>query len=303
MRTLTIIAFLAACSDPVADTGQTAPDCGAPYSPFDAANYENQLTRVAAYEQIVALRKHDDFAPESFDTIEALYVDSAELSVKVSGRTDPHSYALDTDIGVALDADITAAIAAGKAGDDIDVQGQIVDKTLQRFFGLSVFYEMTKADDEALDAAEVAKGWDEAFGYFGVSNDGTQTQGIATTLAKRDAEFSTSLLDETFNALLDGRCALEDDDRAAASSARDDADTAITRGFALSIVHEMDEYDENPLIKGWEAVLYYNAVRDWVVANDPDAATTIDAEFAAGVDQIDPSVVRAAVTGAFGFEL
>ena len=78
---------------------------------------------------------------------------------------------------------------------------------------------------------------------------------------------------------------------------------AINRGFALSVVHEMDEYAEDPLIKGWEALLYYSAVRDWVVANDSSAADVIDAEFAAGVDAIDPAAVRSAITGAFGFQL
>lgn len=301
MRFAFFAVVLAACDGGETDDTDTSATCGAPYEPFSAANYENQLLRVAAFEQIVAIRKSEDFSSDSFAAIGTLYT-TAELNAKVAGRTDDHAYAETAAIGAALDADITAAISAGAAGTDIGVQGQIVDKTLQRFFALSIYHEGRKAADTALPAEEVAKGWDEGFGYFGVSNDGVTATGIAGTLAKRDEEFGLSLVDTAFNSLVDGRCALETDDRTAALAALDAVDRSVLAGFAASVVHEMDEFADEPEIKFWEGELYWNAVRDATKDVDAAAAAAVDAEFAAGAEDLDTAVVRGAITTTWGFD-
>ena len=307
MKSLTILMTLALCActgddgDTDVATDTDAAECGAPYSPFDAGNYENQLLRVAAYGQIVDIRKSDTFTAASFADVEELYA-TAGLNEKVAGRKDDHPDASVLEIGAVLDEDITTAIAAGKADTDIAIQGQIIDKTLQRFFALSVYHEANDAEDDTSELGDVQVHWDEAFGYFGMANDGQETAGIADTLAKRDAEFGTSLADTAFNALVDGRCALEGDDRATAVEARDEADRAILQGFALSVAHEMDEYDENPLIKGWEGKLYWQAIADDVYALDADAHDAIVAEFDKDVELIDPTVVRQAIMDAYGFD-
>jgi hypothetical protein len=303
-RTWIGLVSLAACNGPD-ETGETGEPvaCAAPYAPFDPVNYENQYLRVAAYGQIVDLRKSETFSAADFATIESLYVDTAELSVKVEGREDDHAYTSDAAVGAALHADITAAIAAGKAGDDIAIQGQIVDKTLQRFFFLSVYHEMMKSQDAANAAIDVQTGWDEAFGYYGLDNDGANPQGIAGTHASRDEEFGMSVVDTVYNALVDGRCAVAEDDRAGALPSIEAADRAMLNGFGLSVVHEMDEYSEDPLEKGWEGLLYWKVVADWVLSVDPAAHAAIEAEFAKGVDALDPAVVRANTIQAFGFTL
>jgi hypothetical protein len=281
-------------------TASGAAQCGAPYVPFDAANYENQSLRVGAYEQIVALRKGDNFSAADFATIEDLYVNTAELQVTVQGRTDDHSFASVIDTGVDLDAAIMAAVADGASDLDIAVQGQIIDKTLQHFFTLSVYHEGMKSADEANPIEDMQAGWDGGFGYLGVSNDGTEASGIAKTLASRDEEFQTSTLDLAFNGLLTGRCGLAASDTAATLAALDDVDGAMLHGMALSVVHEMDEYTEDPLIKGWEGLLFWNIVDDYVRTLDSNAADTIDAEFAKGVDRIDAALVREELAAVLG---
>ena len=297
------LALLVGCAPTTDDDDSAAAECGAPYQPFDAGNYQNQLLRVGAYEQIVAIRKSDTFAAADFATIEDLYINTASLQSKVQGRGDDHDYAAVEAIGVELDNAITSAIAAGKADDQIAVQGQIVDKTLQRFFYLSVHHEMMKSQEVDAAVLDVQVGWDEGFGYFGVDNTGADPSGIANTLSKRDVEFGVTLVAEVFNGLLDGRCLVESEDFAALPPVIDDVDTAILRGFALSVVHEMDEYDEDPLIKGWEGLLYWNAIAPYVASVDAAAAAAAEAEWALGVEAIDTAIVRAAVTDAFGFDL
>ena len=303
LLTALTLALLAGCEPAGDDDDSAAADCSAPYQPFDAGNYQNQLLRVGAFQQIVAIRKSESFSAADFDTIEDLYVNTADLQSKVQGRADDHDYATLVPIGAELDADIMAAIEDGRNDVDIAVQGQIIDKTLQRFFYLSVHHEMLKS--QATDAAtpDVEAGWDEGFGYFGVGNDGTDPTGIANTIAKRDVEFGFGLVAEVYNGLIDGRCLIAEDDYASVAPVIDDVDTAMLRGFALSVMHEMDEYADDPIIKGWEGLLYWNIVSPYVASVAPDAHADVEAEWALGVDAIDTDLVRAAVNDAFGFDL
>jgi hypothetical protein len=303
------VAILASCTnggatDSDGDTDLGA-ECGAPYEPFDPANYESQFQRVAAFTQIVAIRKSDTFSAADFTEIEDLDVNTAALQAKVQGREDDHDDAAVAALGVELDAAITAAIAAGKEDDNIDVQGQIIDKTLQRFFYLSVYHEMMKSQDDGAVAADVEKGWDEGFGYFGVENDGQNPAGIALTLSKRDEEFGLSLVDTAYNGLVDGRCLIEEGDTEGLPATIEAIDLALLRGFGASVVHEMDEFSEEPDIKFWEGLLYWEIVADTVATIDPDARSAIDAEFAEGAVDIlafDAALVRTEVMTAFGFD-
>jgi hypothetical protein len=277
--------------------------CEAPYQPFDTANYQNQILRVGAYTEIVGIRKSDDFKASDFERIEELYQTAASLQEKVQGREDDHDYASTVAIGALLDQEITEAIAAGTSNDEIAVQGQVVDKTLQRFFYLSVFHEMMKSQNTDNTADGIEKGWDEAFGYFGLNNDGDTPTGIAATIQKRDIEFGFTLMSDVFNGLLDGRCLVAEGNYGDLVAVIERVDLALLRGFALSVVHEMDEYEENPLIKGWEGLLYWNIVAEYVNTQDTGVHDTIQAEFDRGPESIDPDVVRAAIVGAFGFDL
>ena len=297
--------------------------------PFDAANYANQIARVDAYNAIKKTRKSGSFSAADFgdlnavdganktpsdNTLAALYVETASLAEKVAGRKDDHAYAVSYNAGSAgayLDELIRSAITQGAAADavtrnavgSIDWHGQRIDKGLQHFFYLSVFHEMMKSQADAAAAPDVEAGWDEGFGYFGVSNDGADQEGIAATLGKRDIEFGVTLVSDVFNGLVDGRCLVADVDYAGLVPIIDDVDISMLRGFALSVVHEMDEYSDDPLIKGWEGLLYWRIIAPYIADVDPTSFAAGEAEFALGVENIDTDVVRAAVTDAFGFDL
>jgi hypothetical protein len=291
------------CSSDTTDGSMAPLTCEAPYQPFDAANYQSQIERVAAYEQIVAIRKSDDFAAEDFTSIANLYETTAGLRDKVSSRIDEHQSASITEVGADLDAAIMDAISKGTAGEEIPIQGQVVDKTLQRFFFLSVFHEMMASQEPGATQEDIEAGWDEAFGYFGLSNDGQTASGIAKTMHSRDEEFGLSLTSQIYNGLIEGRCAVADGDAEGAREVLEGVDTALLRGFAASVVHEMDEFSEDPLEKGWEGFLYWNIVADHVRMVDADGHATVVAEFDKGVESIDPAMVRSVVNNAFGLGL
>lgn len=298
------LALLAACGQTGEgddDTDGVADECVGPYEPFNADNYANQFVRVDAFGEIEAIRRAEDFSAASFDEIEDLYLNSADLAAKVASRQDDHPYAQVVEIGAVLDQRIRDAIAAGQADEDIDVQAQVVSKTLQRFFFLSVYHYVAQTQEAGIGSADAQKGWDEAFGYYGASNDGASAEGIAGTMTARDDEFGLDLFQPVYDGLVQGKCLIAAGDLAGIGPIVETIDISLLRGFAASVVHEMDEYAEDPLVKGAEGWLYWDMVADFVKATDAAAWQVVEDEFALGFDAIDPQAVREAVTGAFGF--
>lgn len=207
-----------------ASSGDSAA-AGKSYQPFQQANLANQLLRVSAWQSINTLRKSADFKAEHFgescgkwstsvttasdpSKFGSLYVETANLSVKVQGRKDVHSYANPVELGKKLDAAICAAIEAGaKAGatprdsvGSIDWHAQIVDKSLQHFFYASLFNYL-------LDGSR--KGYDEGVGYYGMSLDGAEGIGLAGTVASRDGNCGTTYASQIWGLLRSGRDKLD----------------------------------------------------------------------------------------------
>jgi len=315
-------------------TGQKL-DCSAVdvgnYQPFDPANLQNQLARVDAYEAIKSTRKGDGFAATDFGdllimdpalstpsetTIASLFVETAGLAEKVEGRGDDHSYALSGEPGVRMNEMVRASIAEGGDAaamdrDDvlsIDWHGQQVDKTLQRFFYLSVHHELVLG---------ARKNWDEAVGYYGRSLDGEDSRGIAGTVASRDENCSLGLNDEIFAKLSEGQCVLD----AALDEAGvdeldpstipelqaiiDDIDLNMLTAFAISASREFRDLpsSEKPAIKLIEGRLFFDILEPFMMDRDAAAAKFIRAE----VDKMDPADVDAegivtAITEVFKIE-
>lgn len=215
ISTLLPVSLLAvACGgeDPPTNTDQRPIQCrSADYVAFDAANHANQALRVGAYHQMLtlmdAVTSADPFSPTlaatNFAQARALYEETASLRAKVMERTDDH-FADKPTVGIELDTEIMAALAAGEAATDAvaaAIAKQTVDKTLIHFFYLSVYHELV--------LGERAK-WDEAFGYYGAPSDNAEggRKGLALVASKRDATNNTTLAAEVFNGLIDGACAL-----------------------------------------------------------------------------------------------
>lgn len=193
-------------------TAQRPIQCrSADYVAFDASNQTNQVLRVQAYADMVAIMKAaesaDPFDPAlaamNFAEARRLYEETASLRAKVQGRTDDH-FEDRPVVGVQIDEAIMAAFDRGaNAPDGLEatIARQTVDKQLIHFFYLSVYHEMV--------LGERAK-WDEAFAYAGMLSDNAEStrKGLAAVATSRDATNNTTLADNIFNGLIDGACAL-----------------------------------------------------------------------------------------------
>lgn len=182
----------------------------AAYVAFDSANHTNQDLRLGAFTQMIAEMGTAAATPFSaataqakFDEARRLYENTAELRAKVQSRVDDH-FAAKPPVGMELDNTIMAALDAGRTATTAlaaNLAKQRVEKTLTRFFFLSVYREMTGGN---------AENWDEAYGYYGAPSDNAEAnrKGLASIATKRDATNGTSLSTEIFNAIVDGSCEL-----------------------------------------------------------------------------------------------
>lgn len=320
---MSLVALVVGCSD---EDAEVAPTGAAGYVAFSADHYQSQIQRLAAYQTIAAARREATAAPTTAEA-NAVYVDTigpalevAELLEKVKGRQDDHDFAEGT-IGTRLEADILYGVELGSTADDpqrVAYAGQLVDKTLLAFFYYSVFYELT---------LRTKKNHDEAFGYYGLPNngDGAEARGLALTAVGREGDFSASLNQPIFGRLVDGRAvlaasfgegaaqateALPSSD-AAYSAVIEDVDRRMLLIFALGVKHELQEAaTDEPDVKLIEANRFWLPLRGWVEANVPGADfAMMDAELLGELEgapliealeavAADPSVLDAAAVTA-----
>lgn len=257
--TLTAAALLAACGkdeDPGTNTTDQPLQCTSQsYVAFDALNHQPQDQRLAAYVQMADLMgaavDNPALAATNFAMAEQLYKNTAELQVKVQGRTDDH-LAAKPNVGMELDRQIVDAFARGKNATTalaLDIATETVEKSLLHFFFLSVYHEM----------AEGTRGtWDEAFGYFGSPADGKEEgrKGLASLATSRDAANGTNLTAEILSGLIDGSCTLtkaltaaskeQIDPRSVTELAAtiDSVDLKLQKVLAYYVGHELLEIDE-----------------------------------------------------------
>lgn len=309
-------------------------NCGATtYTPFAAANHAAQDERVAlqatigtmAEEALADLTK----APKIFADIEGLYASTAELQAKVQGRADDH-YPDDADaktVGATIDAQILAGIALGKGAKsetDVDMAKEIIDKSLSRFFYLSVYHELVEGERGT---------YDEAFGYLGTGakNDAASRLSIAAIASRRDETNGTTFEAQLFDKIIEGSCAIDKALKAASADSiswKDDAsyakvvgeiDALMLQVLAASVGHELFEPlssvdAEEAKVAFHEGAYYFFAVEKAMIAKGGDAATDaakiramidaakakLDAGDADWMTGFDSGFVRDRVTAAFG---
>jgi len=309
------------------------------YKPFAFTNLENQIKRVGAYEAIQALRKGAEFAPAHFGEscakwspsastasdpkkFGSLYVETASLQAKVQGRKDAHADNAGAAIGLAIDASVCSAIAAGhsttaprKAVHSIDWHGQVVAKSLLQFFYVSLHHYMVSGS---------RKGYDEGVGYYGMALDGSEPLGLAGTVASRDANCGTTYGQQLWSLLLDGRSKLDAALTKAGKTGNEDAltplpadlaanaaeiETRLQEVFALSLGRELKELaaGKDPAIKLIEARMFWTILKPRIAAFDQNKGTQHAATFAqlAGDDPaaVKTDAILAAIKAIWGLDV
>ncbi len=297
------------------------------YMPFATANLTEQKAHVDAYERIRAIRAKADFGASDFGNVAAtsptggtiadIYVHTPGLRDKVVARTQDHPYgagAGTNGLGKAMDAVIVKAIADGAAGKDPKVHGQIIHKTLQRFFYESVFHGLSERS---------ARGYDVAFGYTGldVAGDRARAKGIAATAVARDERFKTDFNGTIFQEFMKGKAALDQrfagartgvvakGELPALEAAITEIDKQWLLAFAYSAGYEFVDVAANaePGQVLAEAATYFTIIEDFMKTRDADAAAYIRAQIDATpydkATTIDTAGIAARINQTFGIDV
>ena len=310
----------ATAADSAGETATTAKV----YKPFAAANLENQVKRVGAYEALQALRKGADFSAEHFGgscgkwssaatspadakKFASLYVETASLQAKVQARKDAHSDNAGAAIGVTIDTAICGAIEAGaqagatprKAVNSIDWHAQVVAKGLLHFFAASLHH---------YTVAGTRKGYDEGIGYFGRAIDGSEDLGLAGTAKSRDDNCGTTYVQQIWGLLLKGRGLLDDALTKGGKAGMEDVlapltpeltanaaeiDQLVQEVLAVSLGREMKEMaaGKDPAIKLIEGRQFWLMLKPRILAFDKAKATKHATTFGQ-LDGNDPAAIQ-----------
>lgn len=231
---LAIAAGCASDNEKIIAAGQGQNCSGEGYAAFDEANHAAQDARLAATETMAedadeAIADLSKAAIE-FGEIEELYQSTADFQMEVQGIGDEH-FAEDPEAakdGEAIDADITAAIARGKAATsaiEVKIAKQIIDRSLLHHFALYAFHEVLEGERAPFD---------EAYGILGTgpANDPAGRRGLAAAAAEMDGINGTTLAADLFDALRAGSCAL---DQALTASGADKVDWTKDEAYGEAV--------------------------------------------------------------------
>ncbi|HEX2574039.1 MAG TPA: hypothetical protein VH877_31105 [Polyangia bacterium] len=269
---LASLVLLAACQDP-----NPPPTQETSYRPFNETNYASQKARVGLYQSMATLVDSSTLSASQFGAFDVnltaipttarcvpttsptsgsiahLFLQES-LCTEVIGSVQRHSYAtgVGTDqLGQDMHFAITTGIQAGATAQtqvELKAAGERVLKTFERFFYEAIYDAMIE---------RTPRGWDQAFGYFGASNDGTTAAGLAAQIRSGDARVRTSLERELFVQFIQGRQELESALQRAGKSPTD-PNASIAPGESQTLDRLITQIDEKMLLS-----LAYATAGEW----------------------------------------
>jgi hypothetical protein len=271
------LAFLMGCGNTGLGTGDpsstassssgAACEANVAYVPFDSSRGGALRDMVAAQAEIKARMKADGFAKENMPEIEEIYAATSGLAAAVQALGGVPSWE-DSDVGSQLHAAITGAIDRGLDAQDttalVELR-QIIDKTLTRFFFLTV-WQHTNASGSAEEQ------WDLAWAAYGRKDNG-EDSGLAATVKSYDDEFGLSQNDAVLTQFSQVRCAVLGGNAQAQSAAAQAIHSEIRLALAYGVSKYLNRLALGTGSRGdlMEGAVYFNAVEPWMRANGKTA--------------------------------
>ncbi|MDC3413211.1 hypothetical protein [Terrihalobacillus insolitus] len=273
-----LILVLAACGQ--ADESAAKEDDTTTASQDTDANEEENATE--DQEEDEASEEEIDYGAvykEGLDELAKEEVDFDKLISIYDEKLQPFVQNRDSDKDN-LDQTITAALEAGKSGDmDPAVVKQLFDKLMQKVFFLTIraeFAEVTEAwDDKEVVNEEI----EEAKEFYEL---------IKGTVEKRDAAYSTTLVDKIDAGFTQMEEAVTNDDSLAFQLGKQVVDKtlmktfylatgALPNGYATKIAANEDVNEAKvQQAEGWA---FYQSLAGYLTGNSPEEAELIEQQF------------------------
>ena len=282
----------------------------------DAVNAEQSRQEIesvlVSYEQTLAVSEYEqtmstpfvDAAVTAFQTIGSLRrqdpVDAQAILNAYTGEMQHLTQIVDGIYLSSMDSDILAAINDISNGQQVPLAVQVIDKTLQRVFALTIYnratYVLELFDD--LTTGELELEWDRAYSAFQAIKGTVARENKVLTANRQSIESgSNPFLDSrVMLALIDGKAAIG----SAASNnlvqlaiAREQVILPIVRAFLIGVLREVEGIVENrerdideALEKQVEGIYFYRIVEPVIAARHPNGNVRIKSQLAGDLSAV-----------------
>ncbi|SCZ84762.1 hypothetical protein [Nitrosomonas mobilis] len=264
--------------------------------------YENTLNR-ANYEitQHTAIVEN---ALANYQAIDALRnqapIDADAIAAKYAGDLQQLTQLVDQIYGQTVDQNVSAAIAQIKAGDQVALALQVIDKSLQKTFALVVYDRATLAlaqfDNFTTD--ELTLEWDRAYtAYSAIAKTANKEDKVLSADKQSIVSGSDPDLDYQITAAFAlGKRALDKTDTGDALSlalARENIVIPLARSFLVGVLREVegiienrtDEVDE-AREKQIEGEYFYRIVENFIAQDNPSGSSQIKAQLTGDLSSV-----------------
>ncbi|SEP83935.1 hypothetical protein SAMN05421510_100640 [Nitrosomonas ureae] len=250
---------------------------------FDSYENELNLTEYSATTETALI----DNAVASFKTIGELRaettINGAAIEAAYAGELQQLTQLVDQTYGTSIDADVSAAIASVKVGNEIPFSLQIIDKSLQRVFALVVYNRTTLVIEsfDGLSTDELALEWDRAnSAYSAIAGTAGRVNKVLTEDKQTLQDGSNPDLDDQITlAFVQGREALSNlnaDDRLNVAIARENIVVPLARSFLIGVLREIegiiasrDTDATEAREKQIEGEFFYRIVESFIAPDNP----------------------------------
>ncbi len=259
--------------------------------------YEQTLATISEY-QPTASTPFVDEAVSAFQTIGLLRrqspVDAQAILGAYNGELQQLTQIIDTLYGSSMDSDVLSAIDDIVNGQPVALAVQVIDKTLQRVFALTIYNRVTFTLDRFTDLAipELELEWDRAYSAF-LAVEGTAARDNKVLTADRQSVESGSnpRLDSRITlALIDGKTAINNAAIDQLALEREKIIGPLARGFFIGVLREIEGIVENrdrdideALEKQVEGIYFYRIVAPALAVNTPSSHAFVQSQLDGGV--------------------
>ncbi|MGR3318216.1 MAG: carboxypeptidase-like regulatory domain-containing protein [Candidatus Anammoxibacter sp.] len=254
---------------------------------------------VAAFKTIGTLRKED---PINTDNITSEYEGDLQTLTKQ----------VDSEFNLTLDSDILGAIDDIRNDNETKLATQVIDKTIQRVFFISVLDRISEVsngfNDETTEALTLK--WDEAFAAFQAIFGTTDRKNKVLTEDRLSIETGSNpnLEDQITVAFIRGKTALDNEvvalilgektlntseDKISIKIQRQVIRLSLVRAFYIGVLREIEGIISNrdsdvdeAREKQKEGQVFYSIIEDWVSRDNPTGSEIIKTQLTGDVSDV-----------------
>ncbi|MCB1986040.1 MAG: hypothetical protein H6936_01470 [Burkholderiales bacterium] len=281
---------------------------------------------LTAYEQTLAVSEYKqtvetpfvDAAVSAFQTIGSLRqqnpVDAQAILDTYTGELQQLTQALDNLYAQSMDGDILAAINDISNGQQVPLAAQVIDKTLQRVFVLTLYNRITLVQNafDDLSLSEMVLEWDRAYSAFqAVIGTAARENKVLTANRQSIQSSSNPFLDSRITlAFIRGKAAINRftaESKEQVAIERERIILPLVRAYLIGVLREVEGIVENrdrnldeAREKQIEGVDFYQTVERVIAQHNPNGNALIKSQLtgdllAVNADQIVSEISRGVI--------